>query len=903
MALAALSLCAALLVSAPACARAARPPHHFAHLTRRAIVPVIAEAGGASLGERLRGARVRVYAVSPGKRGAARRRLVGRGRTGPAGVDLVILRRRRRPRHLLVVVSGGKLLGKRFGGEMKTRLTGRRQPAFVSPLSTLVVAYQGDHRHLSLKAARRAVRRYYRIPSFFDFATDLADRHLFDGRHFVRRARSHGGFDRYVTRRAKNLEHKGAKGASVAGSASGACWHEAAQTTAGFAELMGFTGVPERPTLSSCPGAAASGAPRATASGLAGSVPLQVLGPAVGVAGLIYKIVAGQSTGAELEAIKKQLNEIQAELTAIQADLGGLQAQVSQVNLNVINGNASDLAGDAVETISEIKYANAKTLILLGDATQILCAGHQTCEKPASGTKDLGTALDLACDDYTPTCEAFYSELWETARRLKTAKPLKGVEDLGGWALGSAFDRGPATAGIVQYTLEGGSIGRPFFTTADAASARLEWAYYTLYSVLDQSTYATVLSMSVGQPLPGAGSAHPPSLTVADVRSFVDELNAPIGVMIAAFPNMPDSAVIVTNEGSATHDPPYLFSQQVGGIASRQQYAAEATYELSPSAVAAGALPASGGGPMTTVETVGTAPIVLTPAAANGENWQILPNPGERRAPLPAISSAPFADWRPAWSEATVSLPQWNESTHKVERSQGGIKGPLPDLYAEYTGGSGTQTAGQWMTGESGIESTLLTPRGTGYPATEQPSGLVAYKGKSGTDAAEPGLGFVACTPAGDDECLLPTWQAPKVEPFTQVTQGATYNSGSGQLNTGLFDLNDGLVIANQQGHVASPERGFPEALEGNEATFLNQYPNWTKFTELRGVPFYGFLEALNGQSSGSLGNAAYNSGRPVLFAREQTSNDCFYWDGSLSGAAGGAGCLGYRDESGQILP
>ncbi|MBS1891641.1 MAG: hypothetical protein JST59_10130 [Actinobacteria bacterium] len=902
---AALFLCTALLIAAPSGARAASTANRLPQgISARPTVPVLAEAGGASLGERLRGAKVRVYAISQTKRGQSRRRLVGRGRTGRLGVDILFVKGHRRPRNLLVVVSGGKLLGKPFGGHMKALVTGG-QPAYVSPLSSLVVAYRADHPHVTLQRARRAVRGYYRIPGFFDFAGDLADRHLFDGSNFVRRARSHGGFDRYVVRRAKHLNRNGANSSAVEGTASGACWQEAAETTAGFAELMGFTGVPNPPALDSCPGGGSANGSSAHASGLLKSVAnLEVFGAVVGVASLIYGIVSGQSSGSELHAIREQLNEVQAELVAIQADLGGLQRQVTAVNQNVINGDITDLSGDAAETITDIKYANSKTMILLGQATQILCEGRPNCATPA-GTKELGEALGIACEaPESATCKAFYSELYVTAVRLEEDRPLKGVEDLGRWSLGSAFTRGPAEPGIVQYSLEEGGNGKPFFTTADAASARLQWAYYTLYSVLDQSTYATVLGMSVGQPLPGSTSKHPPELTVENVKQFVNELNKPISTMIAAFPNMPDSAVVVTNETTENGDPPYVIAQQVGADAGLAEYNNNKRYELTPAAVAAGQIPPNGGGSsLITYQKSGAAPIVLTPAAEDGENWRILPNPGERRAPLPKISSAPFLNWRLSWSEATNELPQWNSSTQKVERAQGGLKGPLPDLFAAYQE-SGSRTAGQWMTAESGIESALLTPLGTGYE-TSAGSGVVAYFAKSGTDSSDPGLGFTYCVPSGDTECLLPTWQSPSIDPYAQTSESSNYNAGSKQINTGLFDFNNGLVFDNQQGHVKNPERGFNEALESNKSAFVNQYPNWGVATSIRGVNFFGFLEALNGQASGTLGGSAYagGHGRPVLFVREQEANDCFYWTGSNSGAANGAGCLAPRTKSGEILP
>ena len=89
-----------------------------------------------------------------------------------------------------------------------------------------------------------------------------------------------------------------------------------------------------------------------------------------------------------------------------------------------------------------------------------------------------------------------------------------------------------------------------------------------------------------------------------------------------------------------------------------------------------------------------------------------------------------------------------------------------------------------------------------------------------------------------------------------------------------------------------------------NGSTFLNQYPNWSNFKELRGVPFPGLLETLNGVNSGPVENASFNSaGRPVLFAREQTTSDCFYYSTDGNGPAFGSGCLRPREHSGEILP
>lgn len=252
------------------------------------VVPVLAESGGSLLRERQRRARVRIYAV---RRGGGRR-LVGRGRTGAEGVALVRLRTRRLPGSTAVVVGGGRLLGRRFGGHMVSRVHLRPgKPVFVSPLSSLIASLRSDHPKMSQKVATRRVRRALALPSFFDFAGDLADRQIFDGRAFVRDARRHGGFDRFVRRRARNL-HPAAVHASASAAEPDGCFAEASKTTAGFAELMGFRNVPNAPGLPSCnaPSPAPNQASRLIATASADS-PLSIFGAAVSVGSLIYGVV------------------------------------------------------------------------------------------------------------------------------------------------------------------------------------------------------------------------------------------------------------------------------------------------------------------------------------------------------------------------------------------------------------------------------------------------------------------------------------------------------------------------------------------------------------------------------------------------------------------------------------
>lgn len=250
------------------------------------------------------------------------------------------------------------------------------------------------------------------------------------------------------------------------------------------------------------------------------------------------------------------------------------------------------------------------------------------------------------------------------------------------------------------------------------------------------------------------------------------------------------------------------------------------------------------------------------------------------------MSWANFSDWAFSTSTATANPPQWNSGSQTVAASYGGLTGPLPDLYsgASPTGGD---TAGQWLTEQSGIDAALLTPNATGYSGAN--SGFLPYLQKSGTDTKDPGLGFQSCGPFQTSYCLLPTWQTVSVNPSN------TYSPGT-WTNTGLFDFNNGVVILNQQGGGGQPN---------NPSAFLNQYQNWIAPTTIRGVGFCGFRYALNGQSSNCVGSASFNAdGRPVLFWRAQASNDCFFYSSANdSQPAWGSGCLAQRKWADQVLP
>lgn len=849
----------------PASAGAAAAPRRTVAVKplEQAVVPVVAELSDPDLSSRVRFAHVRVYSLVPGH--GHRPGLVGAGLTGSEGVAFVRLNTNQAPRFMAVAVSGGWVGTRHRRGSLVRILK-------YEPQQAVLVTPPAAHGRAAAAAAGPA--------------------------------------------------------SSANGPAgNGSCWRAAAQTTAAFAQLMGFKSVPGPvPSLPSGCTAPPAGSPSAVRGRLTSNGPIGAadgIGDIIGLAGLAVSIYSSATSTSQLNTIISEINTMQAQLASMQSQLSDISAAIQNLDVDINETEISTLTSNASSTITSIRTAVTDTAALLGGAYQIACdtttpSGTQPpapgqCTRPsrtAGGFSNFISALcypnGIAAAPLVTECSNFitaYNKIWDD---FHGNAPVEAIADMANKALGSAGPQGgPGSAGIVQYALAAGAPASQFFQTSDAAYARLEWGYYTLYSVLGQVLLEVVGGLGIGEAQPHpASEKHPPVTTAANVANLANGANTTIDDYMGMFPNMPDQAVIYTNAngyGNSQGDGPYMFAQQVGGEMTSGIFQNNNKYTLAATGGSA-TITFTNNGYITVTPGSGQPPLVMTPAAADGDTWVLVPTSGQ--PVVPAMSSSYFPDWYAGQSYDNQSLPEWDSSTQTVAISNGGLHGPVADLY-ENASPSGGQTAGQWMTGVSGIYPALLTPQGTGYNSAS--SGIQDWFGQSGTDTKDPGLDYGSCPPQGNSWCLLPTWQTVGWDPYSSAdTAGQTYNSGGSQLNTGLFDYNNGTVIANQQGGNGEPD---------NPSAFVNQYPNWTNSTEIRGVLFNGYLSNLNGASGAGLSSAGLSSaGRPVLFDRTQTANDCFYYSGSFNsssgtqitpstGPAGGTGCLTPRTQSGDILP
>ena len=129
-------------------------------------------------------------------------------RTGAFLVRLPALRSR-----FLLVATGGRVGGRPFRGELRSRLRGYLPASitYVDPATTVLDELLRRHPSVRIASAAALVKRMLRIPQWRGLGYDLglSDRHL-SARRFLAAARRHGGVSRYVAK----LAHDAAVGAT-----------------------------------------------------------------------------------------------------------------------------------------------------------------------------------------------------------------------------------------------------------------------------------------------------------------------------------------------------------------------------------------------------------------------------------------------------------------------------------------------------------------------------------------------------------------------------------------------------------------------------------------------------------------------------------------------------------------
>ena len=167
-------------------------------------------------------------------------------RTGREGTFLLAVRRL--PARAMVVVSGGRAVGRPFRGTLRAPLRNHATAAtvYVNPASTLIASYQAAFPRRTPAQATAAVKRFLGIPGWATLASDLqTSSTLFSGRRFLEQSR--GKADRFLALLASELSQgkrhpiKGrpAPGAPVGGGGAAVAKWFATQLAAGAVSFIG----------------------------------------------------------------------------------------------------------------------------------------------------------------------------------------------------------------------------------------------------------------------------------------------------------------------------------------------------------------------------------------------------------------------------------------------------------------------------------------------------------------------------------------------------------------------------------------------------------------------------------------------------------------------------------------
>ncbi|MDO8188145.1 hypothetical protein Q5424_15160 [Conexibacter sp. JD483] len=434
-------LAAATATAAFALPLLAPPASHAAVRGRARPLHVVGVAADVEQGKPLRGATVRLVAVTRGRRGRTVTRLVARAKRARSGA--VIFRLRHVPKTLRVVVSGGRVAGKPFGGRMLAQVSRHRSGDFmlVSPATTVLTHYRIAHPRVRARVAEQRVRRFLRIPRGFALAhasrfarpADLR----FSGLRMIGTARASGGYDRYARRLARRIRTKtpplgpdlAPRGrAATATVATGAPTARLARSTPSLPSWLP-NGV-ESLLLTGLGGALEKGA-----DGIASSITdlaLSWLGQNVP----FLSFLSGDNG---FEQVEQQLEQISAQLTQLQLSVNALQSSVYQLEQLVTEGTFDTLTQNALKITNAVDTTTAN----LSGIAQFAADGRSAADISAAWTAfmtNLGNDLVNATGEGTlSTLLGSYLDppvgngLLYWANQVVTYADANGQQGLYGW--------------------------------------------------------------------------------------------------------------------------------------------------------------------------------------------------------------------------------------------------------------------------------------------------------------------------------------------------------------------------------------------------------------------------------------------------------------------------------------
>lgn len=330
-----------LCASAPE-AVAAGPPSPTAPGVHAVVVRVLGSGGWRPMP--IRGGRVSVIVSG---------RVAARGRVGSRGMAMVG-HFRSLPRDFEVRVEGGRIGHRRLGGPVLADVHGYRRgrTVHVDFVTTLVARYQAAHPRLSPRRARHTVRRFLRLPGYYEIGIDGRSNVAFDGRRFLARSGAGARYRRFVDKLVRRMHDPRAR-MSFARAQKNAKRHAHRKSGTGALSL-GLS----RSSVSHLDRAKAVGSSQTTLAEaiVKGSGIFGVLGNSVNLldvaeGGLaIFDAVESAQTREQLEQISAQLQEVEQSIAL-------LQETVEEMRREGHEEAYSERAAEVAETRAGVKSA------------------------------------------------------------------------------------------------------------------------------------------------------------------------------------------------------------------------------------------------------------------------------------------------------------------------------------------------------------------------------------------------------------------------------------------------------------------------------------------------------------------------------------------------------------------
>lgn len=878
------------------------------------VVPVQALVAPAANPIALGGAQVEVYQLnSSGKTGGR----LAVGRTGNRGATTIRLGSI--PSRVLVKVTGGRTTrkGRAFGKPFKGSLTAVASstskrarkgvnhyfPGTTVNLQSTVLAKYAAHRPAKKwHSAQTKVSKFLGLPHnikafAYDYGFDAYDQELFNSASFLAQARRAGGVNKFVKKLAHDIS---------AGKKPHPFPRPTKRSRTSVRELDQRGGVLTGATASSI----------SNVSSIADGVAL------VGKLGVsLYDVFTDQTKNDNIAKLTAEFELINSQLADIITAIGTLQTSIDGIGGQISSAGANNSTTATTSDIGTIKQDWTQMQLVIYSALQV-------CDKNPSACKARPNLIDSVkstCSgqnvpsNVVTECETFNDNLvtfnnWCAGLVSGTPAIQSATLNLANLVGGQAAGAGANIQGVINNTAQAVSSNNLNVISPSGLEYIVEtWAYYFYVTSLGDSLDAAFLGMQLGGPLPGSPNT---LVTGAYIQGQINTLVAPTMNMLAGtFPSMPPGTALSSaaggagtaylwptqigenapqawnnnNLGSNSNGSPWVFVTNASGQVIQITNSNDSTANRNPilanqqTPTVSTLLPnlAPGVQACYTDKLTGAAPPAGTCSALIiGEDA----NGGPTLQTTIAVTSAPVPSWQVATSSSFTQL-------------FGPFQAANPSML------SSGMTAGQWLSQNDGFAESLI--------AQGSSSG---FSGQSGMFAFASGYTgfFGGCTPGGNTDCHLLTWDSGSPTGLRDLNGGYYITTQSGNFNSGCsgggFSHGDWTNFANWTG--ASIWSGGPVPCGTTNHTTNDTLPSppplWNYLNGLAITPLPPLGSEPPDQTYITFNSNPYFNawGLLTLFTAPVASNYCFAsYNGGSSLSTSAAACLTPRTTASQVIP